>query len=68
LVFEWLLVLVVRLLVDVVVLLGVDIYESITCEYIKYLTSPNHRVWWSGQWRYIYEVGRGGGNGKVMWS
>jgi hypothetical protein len=32
---------VVRLLVDVVVLLGVDICESTTGEYTKYSASPN---------------------------
>jgi hypothetical protein len=42
---------VVCLLVDVVVLFGVDIYESSTGEYIKYSASPNLRVWWSGWWR-----------------
>ena len=40
----WLLVLVVRLLVDVVVLLAVVICESTTGEYIKYSASPNLRV------------------------
>jgi hypothetical protein len=30
-----------RLLIDVVVLLGVDICESTTGEYIKYSVSPN---------------------------
>jgi hypothetical protein len=32
---------VVRLLVDVIVLLGVDICESTTGEYMKYSASPN---------------------------
>jgi hypothetical protein len=32
---------VVRLLIDVIVLLGVNIYESTTDEYIKYSASPN---------------------------
>jgi hypothetical protein len=39
--FAWLLVLVVRLLVDVEVLLRVDICESSTGEYIEYSASPN---------------------------
>jgi hypothetical protein len=41
LVFTWLLVLVVRILVDVVIFLRVDICESTTGEYIKYTASPN---------------------------
>jgi hypothetical protein len=45
-VLAWLLVHVVRLLVDVVVFLGVVICESTTGEYIKYSASPNKR--WNG--------------------